>query len=316
VSAVTRVAFAVVLTTLGAVHPQIPSGTSVFRSGTSVVSVNVSVTDARNQFVTGLNRDDFAVYEDGVAQQIQFFEATQTPLDLIVLIDTSSSMTDKMSTVHRAATGFLGTLRKGDRGAVVAFSDRVQIIQELTEDGKRLADAVRETRPGGGTALHDALYVALRQFGGSSVETGDLRRRSIAVLSDGQDTSSLLSFDDVLELARKSGVGIYAIGLQGRVRPAVSANRSYMSQSQYALKSLSEETGAEAFFPTQISELESIYASIATELSHQYSLGYVPANGGADGKFRQIAVRIPARPELKPKARRGYIAQTASSTRH
>lgn len=280
---------------------------STFRSGTSVVAVNVSVTDRKSRFVGGLSREEFALFEDGVQQEIRFFDATQTPLDLIVLIDTSSSMTDKMRTVHRAAIGFLGTLREGDRGAVVGFSDRVEIVQGLTGDRARLADAVMETRASGGTALHDALYVALRQFG-SAAEGSDLRRRSIAVLSDGQDTSSLLSFDDVMDLARRSGVGIYAIGLQSRPRAAVNLDEPLLSQAQYALKSLSLETGAEAFFPTQVGELEAIYASIATELSNQYSLGYVPSNPGTDGKYRQIAVRIPGRPELRPKARRGYVA--------
>jgi Ca-activated chloride channel homolog len=304
--------FAVAVLLVLGIHP-VPaqdSQRSVFRSGTSVVAVNVSVTDRKNHFVGGLTRDDFALFEDGVQQDIRFFEATQTPLDLIVLIDTSSSMTDKMQTVHRAAIGFLETLREGDRGAVVAFSDRVQIVEPLTGDGDRLAEAVRETRASGGTALHDALYVALRQFGApAGSDDSDRRRRAIAVLSDGQDTASLLSFDDVMDLARRSGVGIYTIGLRSPARVS-DAERGLSSQAQYALKSLSEETGAEAYFPSQVSELEDVYSSIATELSHQYAMGYVPRKPGTDGGYRQIAVRIPTRPELRPKARRGYIAGT------
>lgn len=304
----TRLAIAVVLVLGVSAGSAQESAQSVFRSGTSVVALNVSVTDLKQHFVGGLAREDFAVFEDGVRQDIRFFEATQTPLDLIVLIDTSSSMSDKMDTVRRAAEGFLQTLGEPDRGAVVGFSDRVQILQPLTGDRAGLTQAIRETQASGGTALHDALYVALRQFGLSGADPADLRRRAIAVLSDGQDTSSLLSFDDVMELARRSGVSIYTIGLGSQSR-VVDADRGLPSQTQYALKSLSAETGAEAFFPSQVAELERIYASIANELSHQYSMGYVPSNAGTNGAYRQIAVRIPSRPGLRAKARRGYIAR-------
>jgi Ca-activated chloride channel homolog len=295
--------------------PQAP----VFRSGASLVALNVTVTDLEKRFVTGLNSDDFAVYEDGVQQSVAFFESSQVPIDLIVLLDASSSMQDKMGTVQTAAIGFLHSLRAGDRGAVVSFNDRVNVVQALTDQRTLLDNAVRQTSAYGGTALNNALYVALKEFGSSARDNGAIRRRAIAILSDGEDTASLISFDDVLELSRKSGVSIYTIGLQSRFSSVVPAGKHrYFSESQYALKSLAQETGGEAFFPLAVNELQKVYDSIAKELSTQYSIAYTPSNPRSDGRFRRIVVSVVSRPELRSKSRSGYTAApttVASATR-
>ena len=177
--------------------PPAEQGGSVFRSGASLVALNVTVSDGK-RLVPGLKQDDFAVYEDGVLQHVQFFEAREVPIDLILLIDTSASMADKMDVVRDAAAGFLATLRDRDRGAVVTFGDRVNIVQPLTDDRKVLERAVRGAQASGSTALNNALYVALKQFARSAQQTGDVRRQAIAMLSDGEDTSSVIGFDDVL----------------------------------------------------------------------------------------------------------------------
>jgi len=286
-----------------------PAPDAVFRSTANLVSVNVSVLDGSGRrFVTDLSRADFAIYEDGVQQQVSFFESSQVPVDLIVMLDTSSSMSDKMSVVHEAANNFLRTLRAGDRGAVISFADQVQVIEALTPDRARVEQAVNSTTARGGTALNNALYVALRQFGGAAAGDGPVRRRAIALLTDGEDTSSVVSFDDVLELARKSGVNIYTISLQSAPGPSAAATRKFLSPAQFSMKSLAQETGGEAFFPAQLSELQGVYGSIAQELSSQYSIGYTPTNGRADGRFRRISVRVTSHPEMKPKTRAGYTA--------
>ena len=283
----------------------------VFRSGASLVALNITVTDADKKYITGLKSGDFAVYEDGVQQNVQFFEADDVPIDLIVLLDSSSSMSDKIDVVHAAALGFLKNLRENDRGAVVTFSDGVDVAQPLTSDRALLEDAVKRTQPHGATALYNALYVALKQFGHAAQQAGDVRRQAIAVLSDGEDTSSLVSFDDVMALARKSGVNIYTIGLQSKysaARTASTGGRRYFSESEYSLKTLAQETGAQAFFPAAVGELKDVYAVIARELAAQYSIGYAPTNPRPDGRFRRIVVRIASRPELRPRARAGYTA--------
>jgi Ca-activated chloride channel family protein len=292
-----------------AAPPQAPQS-PVFRSGSALVALNVSVQDPGAKYVAGLQPADFAVYEDGVKQDVQFFESTAVPVDLVVLIDTSSSMSDKMDLVHESATGFLKTLRAGDRGAVVSFSDSVTILQPLTSDHALLEKAVRGTVAHGSTALNNAVYISLKEFGRAARQEGDPRRQAIVLLSDGEDTSSLVSFDDVLALARRMGVNIYTVALQskyGAQQFAQQGGRRYFSEADYAMKALARETGAQAFFPGP-AELKGVYGVIATELANQYSIGYVPANGRPDGRFRRVIVQVVTRPELRPRTRLGYTA--------
>jgi Ca-activated chloride channel family protein len=286
---------------------------SVFRSGASLVALSVTVSDGK-RLVPGLKPDDFAVYEDGVLQRVQFFEAKEVPIDLILLIDTSASMSDKMDVVREAAVGFLATLRERDRGAVVTFGDRVNIAQTLTDQRDALERAVRQAQPTGSTALNNARYVALKQFARGAQQDGDVRRQAIAVLSDGEDTSSVIGFDDVLMMARKSGINIYTICLQNQYAVArVESGRRYFSESDYAMKSLAQETGAQSYFPHSVQDLRGIYAGISDELANQYSIGYAPTNGHLDGRFRRIIIKVNEHPEFRPRARMGYTAESASA---
>jgi VWFA-related protein len=221
-----------------------------------------------------------------------------------------------MDVVHEAAIGFLKTMKPNDRGAIVAFADSVEVIQPLTTDRATLEQGIQRTRARGATSLNNALYIALKQFGRSAQHQGELRRQAIAVLSDGEDTSSLVSFDDVLELARKSGMSIYPIVVQSKYaasRVATQGQRRSFSESEYSMRTLAQETGAQAFFPMQIVELKSVYGSIAQELSSQYSLAYSPANTRPDGRFRRITVRVDKHPELKLRTRTGYTATLSRS---
>jgi Ca-activated chloride channel family protein len=221
-------------------------------------------------------------------------------------------MSDKIDIVHEAAAGFLRTLRPEDRGAVVAFGDRVDVVQALTPDRALLEQAVLSTQPHGSTALNNALYVAMKQFARSAQQSGEVRRQAIAMFSDGEDTSSVIAFDDVLAMARKSGINIYTICLQNKYSLARGdSGRKYFSESDYAMKTLAQETGAQSFFPTAVEELKSIYAGISDELSKQYSIGYAPSNPRPDGRFRRIVVRVLAHPEFQPRARLGYTAESA-----
>jgi Ca-activated chloride channel homolog len=286
---------------------------SVFRSGASLVALNVTVSDGK-RLVPGLKPEDFAIYEDGVLQQVQFFESKEVPIDLILLIDTSASMADKMEVVREAAVGFLATLRDRDRGAVVTFGDRVNIAQALTDERGSLEHAVRSAQPSGSTALNNALYVALKQFARSAQQQGTVRRQAIAVLSDGEDTSSVIGFDDVLAMARKSGINIYTICLQNQYAVArAESGRRYFSESDFAMKSLAQETGAQAYFPHSVQDLRGIYAGISDELANQYSIGYAPTNSRLDGRFRRIVIKVNDHPEFRPRARMGYTAESVKA---
>jgi len=286
--------------------PQLPT----FHSDASLVALNVTVQDTAANYISDLQPEDFLVYEDGVRQDVRFCESASVPVDLIVLLDTSASMSNKVDLVRDAAAGFLRTLRSGDRGAVVAFNDRVRVVQPLTADPRALSSAIASIETHGTTALDDAIYIALKEFGHATSQAGEVRRQAIAVLSDGEDTSSLTSFDDVLALARRMGVNIYTVGLQSsfEIRQArEETGRRFLSESDYTMKTLARETGALSFFP-DVKELRSVYASIAKELAHQYSIGYVSSNPQPDGRFRRIVVQVISRPNLRPRTRLGYTA--------
>jgi Ca-activated chloride channel homolog len=289
---------------------------TTFRSGIDLVALNVTVTDQSHNYVSGLTVDDFAVFEDGVQQELRFFAASQTPLDLLLLIDTSASMRDRIETVQTAALGFIRTLEGPDRGAVVTFDGAIRVLQNLTSDRAALEEAVGQIEARGATSLYNALYISLKEFERAGRREGEVRRQAIVLLSDGEDTSSLLSFEDVQEEARRIGVNVYTIFLESEFAQLVQAAgaRPYFSQARYVMRALAQESGARAFFPKRVEELEGLYAQIARELSHQYSLGYASNNPRRDGAFRRVVVRVVERPELRPRTRMGYVAEAARMT--
>jgi VWFA-related protein len=285
---------------------------SLFRSAVSLVALNVTVQDAKSQYVTGLRPEDFVIYEDGVRQEVRFFEASSIPIDLIVLLDTSWSMADKLDAARSAARGFLGTLRPGDRGAVVTFNHAVDVKVPLTCDHAALDGAIRATVAGGNTAVHTALYIALKQFGLSvRTEGAAARRQAIAVLSDGEDTSSLVASDDVLALARQMGVNVYTVRLRSvdPIRDGDLRTQKVASEADYEMKTLARETGALSFFPAGPEQLPSVYASIAKEIANQYSIGYEPVRASGEGGLRRVQVQVINHPELRARTRTGYTAE-------
>jgi VWFA-related protein len=284
--------------------------TPTFRSGSSLVALNVTVQDRGSKFVPGLQPADFVVYEDGVKQNVEFFDVSHVPVDLIVLLDTSTSMRDTMRIVQDAASGFMKTLRPGDRGAVVSFANTVSVLQPLTGDQALLQQAIRGTRANGNTCLNNAVYIALKEFGRAAQADGEVRRQAIVVLSDGADTASLISFDAVVDQARRMGVAIYTVSLQ---EPLSNQRlpRRVSEEADYAMKTLAKETGAQSFSPLP-QQLHGVYTSIATELANQYSIGYVPVNSATDGRFRRVNVQV-IKPQLFSRTRLGYIAAAVTA---
>jgi VWFA-related protein len=296
------VACAVLPVSLGAqARPQAP----VFGTGIEIINLSLSVTDARNNFVTDLTQRDFAVFEDGIRQELSLFTHEDLPISLALLIDTSASMEEKLQTAQDAAIRFTKTLRQQDLAQVVQFNERATPLQTFTNDLAALEKAIRTTEASGPTALHNALYVALKDLGRDK-RAAELRRRAIVLLSDGEDTASLVTDDQVLELAKKSEINIYAISL--RPARAQDRQRQAFSQAEYLLNALTRETGGRAYFPTSIGELDSVYDRIAEELRTLYSVGYVSANLRRDGKWRRIVVRVPDREGLQIRHKLGYYA--------
>ncbi len=288
-----------------------------FKSSVDVVTLNVTVTDGQDRHLPGLGRQDFQVVEDGVPQALTFFAATQVPLDVALLIDVSSSMREKLPLVQQAADRFLKTLREGDRGEVVAFNSQTRVLEAFTSDVPRLQAAVHQAVARGGTALYTALYITLDQFMKAKASSADVRRPAIILLTDGQDTASLIQFDDVLERARRAGVAIFTISVvspsEAKTLEEDGGGRRFLSDSDYSLKTLAKETGGRSFFPLQLSELEGVYGSVASELSTQYALGYVSQSRPADGGYHKVLVRVLTRPDAHLRTRTGYYSPRAAA---
>ena len=286
-----------------------PNGRSTFKSGVDVVALSVTVLDPQARLLAGLSRDKFSVFEDGVRQDIAYFETSEVPLDLALLIDTSVSMEPRLPFVQKAAAGFVDALRDGDRAAVYAFSSYVRPLQAFTADRGLVRQAIQSTTAAGGTALYNAVYVALRGFDKGTGD-GRVRRRAIVVLTDGEDTASVMTFDDLLAEAKAAGVTIYTIGLHADAPGIYAAQQAkgYFSTADFAMKQLAGETGAKAFFPTGLPSLAEAYAEIGRELATQYAIGYVSRNPMRDGAFRRVTVRISDSPGAQPRTRTGYLA--------
>jgi Ca-activated chloride channel family protein len=279
-----------------------------FRAGVDLVSLNVTVIDGTQHYVTSLTQQDFLVYEDGVKQDLTFFNRANLPIALSILLDSSASMEDKLETAQDAAIGFAKRLRREDLAQVIDFDSRVQIIQGFTSNVPELESAIRRTNAGGSTSLYNAIYIALKELKKTRAATpDDVRRQAIVVLSDGEDTSSLVSFEEVLELAKRSETAIYAIGLRSR-EPGVATKG--FSEADFVLRQLSQETGGRVFFARQINELANIYGQIADELSSQYTVGYTSKNPKHDGAYRRVLVRV-TQPNSTARTKQGYYGPTS-----
>ena len=292
------------------------SPTATFRSNVDLVALNVVVTDSDQKFVSGLRPSDFAVFEDGVQQDVSFFGASGVPLDLAILLDTSASMTGKMQLVQQAAIGFLNTLRADDRAIIVDIKDATKIMYPLGSDLEAAKQAILSTSPRGGTALYNGAYLTLKEMVKERRANSEVRRQALVVLSDGDDTASLVSYDDLMDLAKQSGIAIYTITMRSKylVSQAASRGHSYFSQSEFGMKALAQETGARSFFPTELGELSGVYAAIAEELATQYALGYSSKNPRMDGSYRRVIVRIADKPGVRTRTRAGYTAPRAQRT--
>jgi Ca-activated chloride channel family protein len=285
---------------------QQPAGTppQVFKSGVDVVSLSVTVTDGQHRYVTDLEESDFTVLEDGVRQELLYFSRSNLPIALSLLIDTSASMEERLLVAQNAAVGFAQRIREQDLAQVVDFDSRVEIVQKFTNDKAALESAIRATAPGGSTSLYNAIYIALRESTKVRAKSAEeVRREAIIVLSDGEDTTSLVSFEEVMELAKRSETSIYTIGLQ----PRDATFQKGFREAEFVLRQFAQETGGRSFFVQKAEELSGVYGQIADELSSQYSVNYASKNVKRDGAWRRINVQV-SRSNVTTRTRRGYYA--------
>lgn len=298
-------AVALTLVSVSAQTPQVRRpADQVFRAAVEMVSLNVTVTDQKQHHLTDLDSKDFTIFEDGARQEITYFNRTTLPIALSLLIDTSASMEQRLSTAQDAAVGFARKLRPQDLAQVVDFDTRVEILQNFTADASALEAAIRNTTAGGSTSMYNALYISLKELVKVQAKSDDeVRRRAVVLLSDGEDTSSLVTFEEVLDLAKRSATTIYAIGLQSRE----SALAKGFREAEFVLRQLAQETGGRVYFPQRAEDLAGIYSEIADELASQYVLGYASTNPKRDGAWRRLTVQV-ARQGTTARTKRGYFA--------
>lgn len=284
-----------------AADPQVPP----FRGGVDLVNVAVTATDKKGTLITGLNRDDFEIHEDGRKQTISYFATGDAagagpPLHLGLLLDVSESMGADMGFTKTAAIKFLNTLTDAVDVTVLDFDTEVRAARYGQPQFARLIERIRQQKARGFTALYDAVGVYLD---GAAGQDG---RKIMLLYTDGGDTRSSISFSELVDLLKASDVTIYPIGALEH-QPLSGANQQRMRLSQIAAL-----TGGQAFFPTSIKELDAIYGKLLLEIRAQYTLGYVSTNEKADGSWRKVDVKVPGK-ELRLRARPGYFARFTRS---
>jgi Ca-activated chloride channel homolog len=282
-------------------RPPVPT----FAVGVEVVSLSLAVTDTQGRPIAKLGAEDIALFEDGVPQEISLFAQEEWPVHLAILLDSSGSMSQALPVAKRAATRLVRSLHPADEAQVAQFSRSLELLQDSTSDKDALERAIHRVEPVGDTALYNALYVTLKDL--ARTRHDDLARRAIVVLTDGEDTASMVSDEQLLELARRAGVVVYTIGL---LTPPAAGHRPE-SVPTYILTALARETGGRAFFPRTLGELDGAYDGIARELRTLYGVGYVPQNARADGGWRRIAIQT-REPNQLVRHRTGYYAPGAS----
>ena len=293
------------LVTFGAIKAQQtpPAGSDAAPIRAEVTRVNMlfSVTDKRGHFVTDLNRSDFTVFENKKPQKIlEFTSESDLPLRLGILIDTSNSIRDRFHFQQEAATNFInGVMRPQDRAVVVSFDTAAELVADLTNDTHVLENAVHNLRPGGGTALYDAIYFTCKEKLMRDQPMYKFRR-AIVILSDGDDNESRYSRDQALEMAQRADTVIYTI----------STNISHIeTEGDKVMRYFAEQTGGASFFPFQANDLNQSFENIANELRHQYNLFYRPEPLKNDGQYHRVQIKVKNRKDLVVRARKGYYAR-------
>jgi Ca-activated chloride channel homolog len=278
-----------------------------------LVNVPFSVTDRHGRFVAGLSAKDFLVEEDGRRQQIRnFARENELPLTLALLIDTSPSVRPVFEEEKTTAKSFLESImRSKDLALIIGFDRSITLVQDYTENVRLLKRAIDELEIGGGTSVYDAVYLACKEK--LSREAG---RKAIIMISDGEDTTSKVKFNEALLSAHQSDTVIYTIS--NSVRGSFPFGRrprvGYGGGDMATLRKFSSETGGATFSVNNENTFGKIFDQIAQELRSQYSLGYNSTNGNRDGKFRQIKI-IPRDSSYTVRARKGYYAAKNSELR-
>jgi len=293
----------------------------VIRVTTTLVTVPISVMDRNGRFIPDLKKDQFQLFEDGAAQQIAFFDNSESPFTVALLLDVSDSTVKQLAQIKAAATAFVNELRPDDRVLILTFDQRVTLVSSPTSDRSVLEQSIAHVQSGGGTSLYDALDLTivkhLKQIRG---------RKAIVLFTDGVDTTSRgATYESTLRKAEELDALIYGIKYETyndvsngqstaraeEMKTQVVTSRgepldvAYKRAGQY-LQHLSDKSAGRLYYAASLNHLREIFSRIAAELRQQYSLGYYPTNKSNDKKQRQLRVRVSV-PNVALRYRRAYV---------
>lgn len=296
---------------------------------TTEVMFPVTVRDSNGRLIPDLTRSDFRVFEDGAPQPLSDLALRQVPVDVVLMVDASSSVANNLDDFRRAAEGFAERLAAEDRISLIKFDDRIELLQDWTKSRFQLKRALNRIQPGMFTRFNDALYLASKEQFGPVTKS----RRAVIVLSDGIDNGQgTTTLENALQALIRAQVAVYVVAnteisraakraeldtLLGGTDASVKFNKTnidrlrlglrVLDQSEENLAQLAQATGGRLYKPLSFDALESTYAEVADELRHQYALYFTPLNKSRDGSFRRVRVET-ANPTYRPQTRVGYFA--------
>ena len=273
-------------------------GGFVFHTDTRLVVLHASVIDKKGSLITDLRQDAFRVFEDGVQQQLKMFRREDVPVAMGLVIDSSGSMRDKRQKVESAALQLVKASNPQDQVFVVNFNDEAFLDAPFTNDVKKLEEGLSQIDSRGGTAMRDALSMSIEYM----KDEAKIDKKVLVVVTDGNDNTSVISVEKLVQKAQQSEVLVYTIGLlsEEEKREAKRARR--------ALDALSEASGGLAYYPKELVEVEKISLQVAHEIRNQYILAYSPVRQELDGSYRQIRVTVDAPNRPIVRTRTGYYA--------
>ena len=285
------------------IDPALKTHTKPFKANVDLVLVPVTITDPLNRIVTGLDRDNFDLFEGKYRQEIKTFSSEDAPVSLGVIFDISSSMASKMERAREAVIEFFKTANPQDEFFIIAFADRPEQISGFTTSIEDIQGKLVYTFPKGRTALLDAIYLGI-----SKMREAKFPKKALLIISDGGDNHSRYTEGEIRSAVKEADLLIYAIGIYDYY-----FSTEEESLGPTLLSDIAEITGGRAFTVDNPNDLADVSAKIGSELRNQYVLGYRPKNVARDGKWRRIKVKlIPPKglPPLRVYAKTGYYAPT------
>ncbi len=285
-----------------------------FKIGVSVdlVMMYATISDAKGQFIGGLQQDSFKLFEDGVQQSISSFSQEDVPISMGILIDLSLSMRKKIDQVNNAALTFIRASHPEDQVFLIGFNENAELLQDFTSDIDEISDSLDNAAVMGTTAIYDAVYLGVQK-----AQKGSKPKKAIVVITDGEDRESFYSLPELLAKVQEADVQVFCIGFLNAV-PKKGLfggwSKSVPEKARDALQKISEETGGKAFFPAATTDLHDIVDEIARELRSQYAIGYYSSNSARDGSFRRVKIEVAGFLPRQVRYRRGYYAPKAEVT--